>query len=143
MDGLRVDTAESQLRLNGVVENYLQTPVVQVTTSGTLSMPEIGRIVPAVEPYGLHPKFDIKASGPAERLGLDLTVSTEAGNVAGQITADVEGPALGVEGQLSVERPQPGAGCSRTRRSAATSRGRPRSISTSQERRRKRRSPSG
>lgn len=104
LDSVKAATAESNVQIEGVIEDYLQTPQVKVTTSGTVSLPEIGRIVPAAAPYALHPAFEITANGPAERLGLDLTVRSEAGNVKGNLTADVEGPALGAEGELSVER---------------------------------------
>jgi autotransporter translocation and assembly factor TamB len=60
-------------------------------------------VVPAAAEYRLHPAFDIKAEGPAERLALDLNVRSEAGNVRGQITADVQGPAMGAKGELDVQ----------------------------------------
>ena len=96
-------TGESSLRVDGVIEQYLKTPVLKVTTQGRLSLPEIGRIVPAAAAYPLHPELNIKANGPAERLALDLDVRSEAGNIRGQLTADVKGPALGAEGDVHVE----------------------------------------
>ena len=103
LDNVAVATPESSFRVQGVIENYLKTPVLKVTTSGKLSLPELGRIVPAAAAYRLHPQFDIKAAGPADRLALDLDLRSEAGNVRGQLTADVKGPALGAEGTVSVE----------------------------------------
>ena len=100
---LKIHTAESSLTIDGVIRSYLQTPVLEVSTSGNLSTPEIGRIVTALAPYDLRPALDIKARGPAERLALDLDVRSEAGDVKGQLTADLEGPALGAEGVLHVE----------------------------------------
>jgi hypothetical protein len=68
-----------------------------------LSLPAIGRIVPAAAAYPVHPELNIKANGPADRLALDLDVRSEAGNVRGQLMADVKGPALGAEGDVQVE----------------------------------------
>ena len=104
LEALRINTAETTLAIDGVIEKYLQTPVVKLTTTGNVSLPEIGRVVPPVAPYRLHPVVDIKANGPAERLALDLDVKSEAGNARGQLTADVAGPAMGAEGELQVER---------------------------------------
>ena len=103
IDQVALSTAESSLRVNGVIEQYLKTPVLKLTTEGKLSMPEIGRILPSVAAYPLHPQLNIKANGPADRLALDLDVRSEAGNVRGQLTADVKGPALGAEGNVLVE----------------------------------------
>ena len=104
VEQLQVNTAESTLTIDGVVEQYLKKPIVKLTTTGRLSVPEIGRVVPAATGYQLHPGFEIRADGPADRLALDLNVRSEAGNVQGQLTADVEGPAMGAEGNLQVER---------------------------------------
>ena len=104
LEQLRVNTAETTLAIDGVIERYLQTPIIKITTTGNISLPEIGRIVPAAAQYDLHPIVDIKANGPADRLGLDLNVKSEAGNIVGQLTADVEGPAMGAEGDVQVER---------------------------------------
>lgn len=103
IEQLRINTAETSLAIDGVIEHYLRTPVVKLATSGNLSMPELGRLVPAVAPYDLHPALDIKANGPAGRMALDLDVRSEAGDVRGQITADLEGPALGAEGDVQVD----------------------------------------
>ena len=65
---MSIKTAESSLTIDGVVERYLATPVLKVTTTGTVSLPEIGRVIPAAREYALHPTFDVKASGPADRL---------------------------------------------------------------------------
>ena len=61
---------ETSLTIDGVVEHYLATPIVKLTTTGNVSLPEIGRVVPAAAGYALHPAFNIKANGPAERLAL-------------------------------------------------------------------------
>ena len=104
VEKLSISTAESTLTVDGVIEDYLNVPIVKLTTTGNVSVPEIGRVVPAAAGYGLHPRFDIKASGPAEKLALDLDVQTEAGVVRGQLTADVKAPDFAARGAVEVER---------------------------------------
>ncbi len=104
VESMSIKTAESSLTIDGVVERYLATPVLKVTTTGTVSLPEIGRVIPAAREYALHPTFDVKASGPADRLVLDLTVQSEAGNIRGQVTSDVKTPDLAASGNVEVER---------------------------------------
>jgi autotransporter translocation and assembly factor TamB len=104
LEQLRVRTPESSVTVDGVVEHYLQTPVLQLTTTGEASLPEFSKVLPPVSGYGLHPWFDVKANGPVDRLALDLNVKSEAGNLAGQVTADLKAPELGVKGRVNVER---------------------------------------
>ena len=103
VEDLRIRTADTSLRVDGVVEQYLKTPIIKLTTTGNVSLPEIGRVVPALAQYRLTPSLDVKAEGPADRLALELDVRSEAGNVRGQITADVQGPDMGAKGTLNVE----------------------------------------
>ncbi|CAN5671551.1 hypothetical protein BH18ACI5_BH18ACI5_21280 [soil metagenome] len=104
IEQMSIATAESSLKVDGLIQHYLKTPVMKLTASGTASLPEIGRVIPALAEYKLHPAFEIKANGPAERVALDLNARSEAGNVAGQVTADLQGPVMGVRGDLNVER---------------------------------------
>ena len=99
-----LETTETSLAIDGVLEKYLTAPVVRLTTTGHVSLPEIGRIVPAVAGYGLHPVINVKADGPYDRLALNVNVQSEAGNVRGQATADVAAPVLGVRGGVDLER---------------------------------------
>lgn len=103
IENLEINTADSVMRVDGVIEQYLDRPLIKVTTTGNVSLAEIGRVVPEVAEYQLNPAFDIKANGPADGLALELDVRTEAGNVRGQITADVQGPATGAQGTLNVQ----------------------------------------
>ncbi|MGB2714649.1 MAG: hypothetical protein WBC51_10750, partial [Vicinamibacterales bacterium] len=104
IEGMSIRTTESSLTIDGVVEQYLKTPIVRVTTTGQASLPEIGRVVPAAAGYGLHPSFDVRAEGPAENLKLAIDVKSEAGNVRGKVTADVKAPNFAVRGGVDVER---------------------------------------
>jgi translocation and assembly module TamB len=99
-----LETTETSLTIDGVLEEYLSTPVVRLTTTGHVSLPEIGRIVPAVAGYGLHPVINLRADGPSDRLALNVNVQSEAGNLRGQVTADAAAPVLGVRGGMDLER---------------------------------------
>ncbi|MCA1651483.1 MAG: translocation/assembly module TamB domain-containing protein [Acidobacteria bacterium] len=103
LERMVVRTAESSLTLDGVVERYLSTPIVKVTTSGTISLPELGRVVPVAAGYPLRPAVNVKANGPANALALSLDLQSEAGNVRGDVTADVQAPDLGVRGDLDLQ----------------------------------------
>lgn len=104
LEDLKVKTRETSLGVDGVIQDYLETPVLNVTTTGNVSLPEIGRVVPAAAGYELHPAFDLKAEGPAERLGLNIDVQSEAGNVKGQVTGDVKSPDFSVRGDVTLEQ---------------------------------------
>ena len=72
--------------------------------AGTAALPEIGRIVPALEGYALAPTFDVKANGPLDRLALGLDVRSQAGNASGTVTADLRSPDLSAQGDVDLER---------------------------------------
>jgi len=104
MENVALHTSETSVTVDGVIENYLATPVVKLTTTGTVSLPEIGRVVPRAAGYALHPTIDLKADGPAENLKLDVNIRSEAGNVRGQLTTDVQAPNFAARGDVDVER---------------------------------------
>src|SRR6185503_1336625 len=104
MENVALHTAETSVTVDGVIENYLATPIVKLTTTGTVSLPEIGRVVPGAAGYNLHPAIDLKADGPAEKLKLDVNLRSEAGSVRGQLTADVQAPNFAARGDLVVDR---------------------------------------
>jgi autotransporter translocation and assembly factor TamB len=100
---LSFETAESSLTLNGVIEHYLRERVIKLASAGTLSMPEFGRVVPALSGYPLHLPLSVRTNGPADRLFVELDVRSEAGLVRGQLTADLLTPDLRFAGPLHVE----------------------------------------
>jgi autotransporter translocation and assembly factor TamB len=104
LDRMVIRTGETALDIDGVIAQYLRTPVLKLTSSGNASLPELGRVLPAVSGYGLHPALAVKADGTIERLGLDLDVKSEAGAVRGQIVADFKAPDLRFTGPLYAER---------------------------------------
>lgn len=104
IEEMRVKTTNTSLSVDGLIEDYLGTRVMNLAVAGNVSLPEIGRVVPAAAGYDLHPALDVKAAGPAERLALNLDVQSEAGNVKGQVTADVQAPDLAVRGDVTLEQ---------------------------------------
>ncbi len=104
LETVSIRTGESSMTISGVVQKYLSTPTLKITTRGEVSLPEIARVFPAAAGYTLRPSFDVRAEGPADRLALSLDVKSEAGKVRGDVTADVKVPDLAVRGEVDVER---------------------------------------
>ncbi len=96
-------TAESSLEVEGMVRNYLGTPVANATMrSARLRLPELEPFVPALEGINLSPAFELKVAGPASGMRTDLHVRTEAGTIDGQVTSDVLAPGRSIRGELQV-----------------------------------------
>jgi hypothetical protein len=104
LDGIAIKTSGTALKVEGVVERYLSARILKLGTTGNLSLPEIGRIMPALAGYNLHPVVNVKMNGPIERLALTLDVKSEAGKVRGEVTADLRTPDLAVRGEVDLER---------------------------------------
>jgi hypothetical protein len=103
VEGLALRTEESTLRVEGSIEQYLETPVFKLeASSDKLSLPEIARVVPALAGISLQPAFEIRVNGPMDRLGVDMNVRSSAGQVTGQLTADVMAPGQSVSGDVTV-----------------------------------------
>jgi autotransporter translocation and assembly factor TamB len=94
LERLHVTTGETSLAIDGVIEQYLQTPIIKLVADGNASLPEIARILTPVASYELHPALRMKTSGTLDRLLMDLDVKSEAGLVRGQVTADFRTPDL-------------------------------------------------
>jgi translocation and assembly module TamB len=104
LERMVVRTGESAVDIDGLIERYLQMPAIRVTTSGLVSLPEIGGVLPAVEGFGLHPRLAATLNGTTDRLAMDLDVKSEAGLLRGQIVADFRAPDLRFTGPVHVER---------------------------------------
>ena len=104
LEQVRIRTAESNVAVGGVIERYLQKPVLQISSAGTAALAEIGRVVPALDGYPLTPTFDVKGVGPIDRLALDVNVQSQTGNASGKLTADFQSPDLGFNGELDLDR---------------------------------------
>src|SRR5262249_39627354 len=91
------------LSIDGVVQNYLTKPVLNLQiSSGTLSIPEVARLVPALNGVALQPAFEIKMNGPFDRLGVDMNVRSSAGDAVAKLTAGLLEPGQSVRGDLTV-----------------------------------------
>src|SRR4051812_45692358 len=103
VEKLALRTSETSLSIDGAVQKYATKPVFNLqVSSDKLSLPEIGRIVPAVAGIKLQPSFTIKASGPLDRLGIEMNVESAAGKASGKLLADLVAPRQSVQGDLSV-----------------------------------------
>jgi translocation and assembly module TamB len=103
IEKLALRTAESSLSVGGAVQHYLTQPILNLQiTSDKLSLPEIARLVPALAGIPLQPAFELKLNGPADRLGVDMNVRSPAGNITGNVVADILTPGQSVSGVVSV-----------------------------------------
>jgi autotransporter translocation and assembly factor TamB len=105
LEDVAVRTRESSLQLDGVVENYITAPVAKlIASSDKLALDEFAVLVPALRGFTLQPAFEIRAYGPLDRLRLTVNARSDAGNIAGEVVADVSGPEHAVAGEINLER---------------------------------------
>ena len=104
LERMVVKTGESAFNLGGTIESYLRTPIIKLVLDGNLSLPEIGRIVPVLSGFQLHPALVVNANGTTDRLSMDLDMQSEAGLVRGQLMTDLRAPDFAFAGPLHVER---------------------------------------
>lgn len=103
VDQLAVRTAETSLTLDGAVEQYLTRPIFKVQlTSDKFSLPEFAPLVPSLSGISLQPAFELKLNGPIDGLGVDMNVRSSAGQVTGNVIADLMTPGRSVNGTISV-----------------------------------------
>jgi hypothetical protein len=104
VEDLAIRTAESSLLVRGAVEDYLETPLMNLTiSSDKLTLQEVAGFVPALQNVRLQPAFEIRTNGPMRALTVSLNVRSEAGSVRGDLLADVESERRAVSGTLAVE----------------------------------------
>jgi hypothetical protein len=102
VEGLTIHTAESALAVDGAIERYADRPVLKLSVdSEGVSLPEIARVVPALQGLKLRPAFSVRARGPLDRLALDLRARSEAGDVVADVIVDAEGPRRAVRGEVA------------------------------------------
>lgn len=106
LDGLDVTTGESRVRVDGALTrpdaDARLTFALDVESPG-LSLPEIGRFVPAVAHLDVRPSFTSTITGTLEALAVDIDLASDAGGVAGPLVIDTTGPTRGVSGTVNVE----------------------------------------
>jgi uncharacterized protein involved in outer membrane biogenesis len=105
IEKLALRTAESSLSVDGALQHYLSTPQFNVQiTSDKLSLPEFAKIIPALAGVQLQPALELKLDGPMDRLGVTMNVRSSAGQITGQVVADLLTPGQSVAGDLSVRQ---------------------------------------
>ena len=77
---LAVRTSESSITVDGAVQQYLTKPIFNLKlSSDKTSLPEIGRVVPALANVKLQPAFEVALDGTLDHLGIGLNVRSSAG----------------------------------------------------------------
>ncbi len=113
IENLALRTEETSLRVAGVVRGIgSDKPVINLkASSDKFAIGEMAKIVPAFHGYeNLQPAFEINASGPADRLDVQLNVrEKQVGHVAGNLVVDSLGPERHVAGQVQTEHFNAGA----------------------------------
>lgn len=103
VEQLAIRTAETSLLIDGAVQHYLSEPQLNVQVStDTFSLPEVARLVPALAGIELRPAFEVRLNGPLGALGVDMNVRSSAGQLTGQLVADLQAPGQAVRGELHV-----------------------------------------
>ena len=104
IENLALRTEQTSLRVQGVVRGIgSEKPEINVkASSDKFAIAEIAKIVPALRGYeNLQPAFEINASGPADRLDVQLNLREKnVGQVAGNLTVDSLGPERSVAGNV-------------------------------------------
>lgn len=102
-----VATGESSLRVHGALSQQTSGgPRVfdLAVASPMLSLPEVGRFVPAIAYLEVRPALDVAITGTLDALGLEVAMESEAGSASGPLTLDLTGPARAIAGTLALER---------------------------------------
>jgi autotransporter translocation and assembly factor TamB len=100
-----LQTPHSSITVDGVLRAYLTSPSLELTLSApSMTLAEFAGVVPALQGYPLHPKTDVKATGPLDRLQLAVNAASEAGTVHGIVTGDFKAPDFGVRGNVTVQK---------------------------------------
>jgi autotransporter translocation and assembly factor TamB len=105
-ENVSMRTEESTLRVSGTVQNIEGgAPVIDLkASSDKLAFNELAKIVPALRGYDLQPAFEVAASGPADKLAVDLSARDgNAGQVRADITVDALAPGRAVAGTVALE----------------------------------------
>jgi hypothetical protein len=103
LDKVAIRTAESSLAIEGAVQTYLTTPRLDLrVTSDKLALAEIARVVPALRGYDLQPAFEMTAQGPLSALRLAFDARSSAGQVKGDVIADLMAPERRIDGTIDL-----------------------------------------
>ena len=106
LENVALRTEETSLRVDGTIRNIEEgARVIDLkASSDKFDVPEMARLFPALRGYALQPAFETSASGPLDRLSVDLNArDANLGNVIGDLTVDADGPDRRVAGAVSME----------------------------------------
>jgi autotransporter translocation and assembly factor TamB len=103
LDSVAIRTADTSIAVDGSIQHYLSTPqfTLQVT-SDRVSLPEVARLIPSLKGVDLQPAFEVRVNGPLDRLGVDMNVRSSAGQLTGQVVADLLSVRQAVQGEVHV-----------------------------------------
>jgi len=107
IENLALRTEETSLRAGGSIRGLDSgNPVINIkASSDKFSIGELANVLPALRPYeNLQPAFEINASGPADRLDVQLNArEKQVGQIAGDLTVDTLGPERRVAGDVQTQ----------------------------------------
>jgi len=104
LNTIALRTAETSLSVDGAIENYLKAPVVRLQIgSDKVSLPEIARLVPALDGIPLQPAFELRLEGPLDRMKTSLNARSTAGNVRADVILGYRDARASVTGTIDAE----------------------------------------
>ena len=107
IENLSLRTEETSLRAGGSIRDLDSgNPVINIkASSDKFSVSELANVMPALRPYeNLQPAFEVNASGPADRLDVQLNArEKQVGQIAGNLIADTLGPERRVAGEVQTQ----------------------------------------
>jgi autotransporter translocation and assembly factor TamB len=105
LENVALRTEETSLRVDGVIrtgENGARTLELEAS-SDKFAVDEMARVIPALRGYRLQPAFELTATGPVDRLSVDVNAREAVlGNVTGDLTVDLTGPDRRIAGTVSM-----------------------------------------
>ena len=100
---LTLRTGETAVWADGAVAQYKKTPTLAMNVSFTpLSLPEIHRLVPAMQQMNVAPTIHAKLGGPTTRLATEVSAKSNAGDFAFKGTVSLGGPDRVYSGEVAV-----------------------------------------
>src|SRR5262245_23988225 len=107
IENLSLRTEETSLRAGGSIRGLDSgNPLINIkASSDKFSVGELANVLPALRPYeNLQPAFEINASGPADRLDVQVNArEKQVGQIAGTLMVDTLGPERRVAGDVKTQ----------------------------------------
>jgi autotransporter translocation and assembly factor TamB len=104
-ENVSLRTEESSLSAEGSIRNIEggEKVIALKASSDKLALNEIAKLVPALRGFTMQPAFEVTASGPADRLNVDLNVrDARLGSAVGDLIVDASGSTRRVAGTVDV-----------------------------------------